>query len=801
MKGSDFEFDGINFLYYDFNKTSIYRGGTYIDSPKWLKDKRSTINPKSKDNKCFQYAVTLALNLDNIDNHLERISKIKPFMDQYDWKDIEFSPTSKDWRKFESNNKISLNILYIPHNTKNIQVAYRSKNDLTHDKQIILLMITNGEKWQYLTVKNLPGLLRGITSNHGCDFHCFNSFRSYRTKSKLELHKKICENHGYCKVEMPTKGNNIIKYNHGEKSMKVPFVIYADLECILEKMSTCMNNPNESYTTKINKHIPSGYSIFTSCSFDESKNKLNYYRSNDCMKKFCKDLRIHATKIINYEKKKIISLTSEGKINYNDQKVCYICKKEFGTIDKKNYKVRDHSHYTGKYRGAAHNVCNLRYKVPKEIPVVFHNGSTYDYHFIIKELVKQFDGNFDCLGENTEKYITFSVPLKKKIENKNLEITYKIKFIDSFRFMSLSLSKLVDNLSEGIHNNKCADCKSNLDYIKTKNEKLILECYNCKQRYKKKFNKELVKRFASTYEFCNNDMTASTAKPTAEPSALACSSSERINKFVLLLRKGVYPYEYMDAWEKFNEISLPSKEDFYSNLNMTGINDIDYRPANNVFKVFKLENLGNYHDLYVQSDTLLLADVFNNFRNMCLEEYELDPAHFLSLPGLASRACLKKTNIALELFTDCDMLLMVEKGIRGGICHSIHRYAKANNKCMKNYNKNEESSYIQYLDANNLHGWAMSQKLPVNGSKWIDNNKINEEFIKNYNENDKKGYILEVDIKYSKKLHDLQSDLPFLPERMEINKCKKLVCNLYNKKKYVVHVNTLKQALNHGLKF
>ena len=277
--------------------------------------------------------------------------------------------------------------------------------------------------------------------------------------------------------------------------------------------------------------------------------------------------------------------------------------------------------------------------------------------------------------------------LKKKIENKNIEITYKIKFIDSFRFMSSSLSKLVDNLSEGIHNNKCADCKSDLDYIKTKNEKLILECYNCKQRYRKKLNKELIKRFASTYEFCNNDL----------------------NKFVLLLRKGVYPYEYMDTWERFSEISLPSKEDFYSNLNMEDISDIDYRHANNVFKRFKLENLGDYHDLYVQSDTLLLADVFNNFRDMCIKEYELYPAHFLSLPGLAWQACLKKINTELELLTDYDMLLMVEEGIRGGICHSIHRYAKANNKYMKNYNINEESSYIQYLDANNLYGWAMSK--------------------------------------------------------------------------------------------
>ena len=276
-----------------------------------------------------------------------------------------------------------------------------------------------------------------------------------------------------------------------------------------------------------------------------------------------------------------------------------------------------------------------------------------------------------------------------------------------------------------------------------------------------------------------------------------------------MLRKGVYPYEYMDNWEIFNETSLPSKESFYNNLNMENNEDIDYRHGNNVFNKFKLNNLSEYHDLYVQSDTVLLADVFENFRDMCLKEYELDPAHFLSLTGLAWQACLKKTNVELELLTDYDMLLMVEEGIRGGICHSIHRYAKANNKYMKNYNNNEESSYIQYLDANNLYGWAMSKKLPVNGFKWIDNNEtaessakhvINEDFIKNYNENDNKGYIFEVDVKYPKRLHELHSDLPFLAERMEASKCKKLVYNLFNKKKYVVHINSLKQALNHGLK-
>ena len=372
-------------------------------------------------------------------------------------------------------------------------------------------------------------------------------------------------------------------------------------------------------------------------------------------------------------------------------------------------------------------MCDIRYKIPKEVPVVFHNGSTYDYHFIIKELAKEFNGNFECLGENTVKYITFSVPIKKEIRNKNIEITYKIKFIDSYRFMSTSLSKLVDNLSEGIHNNKCLDCESCLDYIRTKNEKLILKCFNCKQYYEKYFNKELIKRFTNTYEFCYKNL----------------------NKFVLLLRKGVDPYEYMDNWEIFNETSLPSKEAFYSSLNIENIDDIDYRHGNNVFKRFKLINLGEYHDLYVQRDTLLLADVFENFRKTFLKVYELDPTHFLSAPGLAWRACLKKISVNLELLTDYDMLLMVEKG------HAIHRYAKPNNKYMNNYDKNKEPSYIQYLDANNLNGWAMSRKLLVNGFKWVeDTSEIKEEFIKNYDQNNDKGYILEVDVIYPKKLHD-----------------------------------------------
>ena len=256
MKSSDFAFDGVDFLYYDFNKISISRGGSYIDFPKWLKNKKSTINPKNNDYKCFQYAVTLALNLDKIISHPERISKIKPFIEQYNWKDIDFPSTSKDWKKFELNNEIALNILYVPHNTKKIEIFYKSKHNLTRKKQVILLMISNGENWHYLVVKSLSGLLTGITSNHKLDFFCLNCFHLYSTKNKLQSHKKICENCNYCNVEMPNEGNKIIKYNQGEKSIKSPFIIYADLECLLEKISTCYNNPEKSSTTEINKHTP-----------------------------------------------------------------------------------------------------------------------------------------------------------------------------------------------------------------------------------------------------------------------------------------------------------------------------------------------------------------------------------------------------------------------------------------------------------------------------------------------------------------------------------------------------------------
>ena len=210
--------------------------------------------------------------------------------------------------------------------------------------------------------------------------------------------------------------------------------------------------------------------------------------------------------------------------------------KRFSTDDNNKiyHKVRNHCHYTARYRGAVHDICNLRYKTPKEIPVIFHNGSAYDYRFIIKELAEEFEEQFEFLGESTEKYITFSVPIKKELDNCK-SITYKIKFIDSFRFMSSSLSNLADNLAadeiKNIFSYECEGCNNKLDYLRFKDNNMLFKCFQYNPWYKKQFAHDLIDKFKNTYGFCNKD----------------------ISKFILLLRKGIYPYEYMDSCERFDD--------------------------------------------------------------------------------------------------------------------------------------------------------------------------------------------------------------------------------------------------------
>ena len=229
----------------------------------------------------------------------------------------------------------------------------------------------------------------------------------------------------------------------------------------------------------------------------------------------------------------------------------------------------------------------------------------------------------------------------------------------------------------------------------------------------------------------------------------------------LLKQKGVYPYDYMDSFDRFNETELPSRKDFYSILNDTNVSENEYNHAQEVWNAFKIRNLGEYHDLYLKTDVLLLADVFQNFRESCLNYYKLDPCHYMTSPGLSWDAMLKMTKISLELISDIDMQLFIEKGLRGGISYIAHRHAKAN-KYMQDYN-GEENSYSMYLDANNLYGWDMSQSLPTGDFEWIDPDETD---LFNCHEESEKGLILEVDLEYPEELHDLHNDYPCAPEKI-----------------------------------
>ena len=253
----------------------------------------------------------------------------------------------------------------------------------------------------------------------------------------------------------------------------------------------------------------------------------------------------------------------------------------------------------------------------------------------------------------------------------------------------------------------------------------------------------------------------------------------------------------MSSWDCFEEMQLPPIEAFYSKLNMSSISSDDYQHAQRVWKEFRIHNLGDYHDLYLRTNVVLLANVYEAFRDTCLKHYSLDPAHFYTSPGLAWKACLKCTGIRLELLTDPDMLLMFEHGIRGGITQTVRKYASANNKYMGDkFDPNEDTTYLQYLDANNLYCWAMSQPLPAGGFRWVDVNS-NEIFALATRAN--KSYILEVDVSYPTELHDPHNDLPFMCKRMKINGVEKLVSNLRDIKGYVIHIQALDQAFRHGL--
>ena len=397
-------------------------------------------------------------------------------------------------------------------------------------------------------------------------------------------------------------------------------------------------------------------------------------------------------------------------------------------------------------------------KLTNTIPVIFHNLKGYDSHLLLPELGK-FNKKISIIPKNMQTYLSFSVGNKTsffdKKSDKQVEREYmNLRFIDSFGFMASSLSQLVVDLKQG-----------GLDKFKNVSQE-----------------------FGSDVELTE-----------------------------LMTRKGIYPYSFMDSFDKFDIDPLTlTKSDFRNDLTGEDISDGDYEFYRAICEKFAMKTLGEYHDLYLKSDVLLLADVFENFRETCFQYYELDPAHFYSAPGLSWNACLKMTGIELELISDVDMYLMIEKGLRGGMSVITHRKAVSNNKYMSSYDPDKPSTYITYLDANSLYSWSMNQYLPYGGFKWIDPEGFSFDDVRADSET---GHILEVDLNYPKELHDFHNEYPYCCEHTLVEndmlspyatyiaekhglvggKNSKLISSLTDKKRYVIHEMNLKQAVDAGL--
>jgi hypothetical protein len=711
------------------DKYQPIQGELYIDLPKIIKDKKAIINIKNIDNKCFMWCVLA--HLYPVAKDAERVSKYnkEEYINSVNWNDIPF-PTPVDekiYKKFERQNPtISINIYYYKISDDKVKIYPSYITNHEKEKHVDMLYIYDETNSHYCLIKNLSRLVRSQVTSHEKKIElCKRCLKHFYDKNKLMEHKEYCNSFEPTKISFPKE--KYIQFKNYANKLKIPFVIYADFESYLHPLPSIIKQDpkKESYTMQYQLHRPMAVA-YQLVSFHPDYQNYPYkeYFEDPC-EKFIDDLNKIAKEIEALPEKEMFPLTPEEEIGFQESNICHICSKEI--ID--NDKVKDHCHITGYYRGPAHKICNLNFKYKKFIPVVMHNSANYDIHLIIRELAKR-SNKLDIIAQNEERYITISAMIGSK---------YKIKFIDSYKFLKAALGSLGENLEE----NQLVYCKKHL--------------------------------------------------------------SENIYNFIKdkKKRKGIYPYDYMACEEKLNEITLPPKELFYSKLNKSHISDDDYAIAVEMFDMLPIKNLKEYTSLYLKLDVLLLADVFESFRLASLEDYNLDPAQYLTIPSLSWDASLKRTQVKLDILKDVEILGKFEKNIRGGVSFVAHRYAVANNKYMDNYDPSKPERYIMYFDMNNLYGKEMTECLPQSRFKIVDS--LTEtgrdliDFVRIHiteiPDDLECGMFIGVDLEYPTNLHDEHKDFPLAAEHFN----GKLCLTLNDKKLYGTDYRCLKFYINHGL--
>lgn len=760
LRGSGFTLSSIVELNVQISRYNSLAGSSYMELPKCLKSKQAIINVKNTDQMCFKYAILSCLYPPKHD--AQRVIKYRKYSDKLNFAGIDFPVTLKDITKFENQNTAyAINVYMYEEDGGEIR-PIRLSSEVKGRKTIHLLMLKEEIqgvrddvddadevrfKTHYCWIKNLSRLLSLQSSkNNRKKLFCDRCLNYFNLQSRLDAHIEECVDRNSCQIEMPEKPTNKIRFDQFKRNLTVPFIIYADIEALL--LEPTQQFSRSERTVAYQQHEAFSIGMYFKSEYGEPESYYKSFRGPDCIDSFVRELRSISNRVdIVLNRTSIPKLTKMEEMQFQLSSHCHICGMKYGENDKR---VRDHSHLTGEYRGSAHSDCNLQYQETRYVPVVFHNLSHYDSHFIIQKLLSFCDGPVSAIPKNEELYISFS---KVFASNNRLKFHdfIKFRFIDSFRFLPASLDYLVSLV------------------------------------------------------------------PSVKKKILHSNFKHALDRVHLLEKKGVFCYDYMNSWARLDDTKLPVKDQFFSRLSDSHISDDEYEHAELVWNAFNIQTLGEYSDLYMKTDILLLADVFEQFRQTCHSIYGLDPAHYFTSPGLSFDAMLKMTNIEIELLTDSDMLMFVEKGVRGGISQCSTRYATANNKYMPNYDPNNESNYLMYLDANNLYGYSMSKYLPLNNFKWCKY-EWNANLIKQIPDNSCDGYIFEVDLEYPQELHDKHRDYPMCAEkrcaptmmvvanddadseRKKKSKHEKLMLTLDDKDKYIIHYTMLKLALQQGIR-
>ncbi|KAJ8973246.1 hypothetical protein NQ317_005459 [Molorchus minor] len=713
--GSGWALQTIVSLEININKYEVGNGASsYIKLPEQIAKKHACINVKNKDEACFAWSIVSAFY--PVDANSDRTSSYPHYAAVLNVDGIEFPMTLPQIAKFEKNNSISVNVFGLEMDLKaKFSVVPVRLTKQKFEKHVNLLIVQNE---YFPKINDFNPIPEDDEQEVEIKYHyCYIKDLS-RLLNKLNEHTEYCEKLNDCKVEFSREP--YVQFKNFVYKEKVPFIMYADFESLLEPLNDVEISDSElaTKTSRYQKHNAYSAGYYFKCNYNNSWSSYNSNRGSNCMSWFADELTTIA-KFVSSKLKHVEDMNVEVFLK-DATKSCHICELDFKQSDKI---VRDHCHLTGDFRGFAHNQCNLNYKNSFVIPVVFHNLGGYDAHFIIKELAQR--SRVTLLPINKEKYISFTV-----YDN---DTNIKFRFIDSIRFMGCSLDQLASTLVD-----------ENFKDLKQ--------------------------------EFSDLDD----------------------GKLKLLMRKGVFFYDYLDKIERLDETKLPNIEHFYNKLNDTNIDETDYAHAQLIWRTFNIQTLGEYSDLYMKTDIMLLTSVFETFRETCHKTYKIDPGRHFTLPGYTWDCMLKYTGCKLETLQDVDMLMFIERGIRGGISQCCNRFSQANNKYLDDYDSNKPSTYLMYFDVNNLYGWAMSQPLPSEGFQWSDTNID----VTTVPDDGEIGYILEVDLEYPETLHDLHKDLPLCAEHRTPpnSKFPKLMTTLYPKDRYVIHYRNLKQALQHGLK-